>query len=32
MLSLLVDPLLRSLRDDARYNKLLAKLDLPARS
>ena len=32
MLSLLVDPLLRSLRDDSRYNKLLAKLDLPARS
>jgi len=32
MLSLLVDPLLRSLRDDSRYNNLLAKLDLPARS
>jgi TolB-like protein/Tfp pilus assembly protein PilF len=32
MLGLLVDPLLRSLRDDARYNKLLAKLGLPARS
>ena len=32
MLGLLVDPLLRSLRDDPRYNKLLAKLGFPARS
>jgi hypothetical protein len=30
MLSLLVDPLLRGLRDDLRYNKLLEKLGLPA--
>jgi TolB-like protein/Tfp pilus assembly protein PilF len=30
-LTLLVDPLLRGLRDDPRYNKLLAKLGLPAR-
>jgi TolB-like protein/lipoprotein NlpI len=29
MLSLLVDPLMRSLRDDPRYNKFLAKLGLP---
>src|SRR5881409_151713 len=28
-LSLLIDPLLRSLRDDARYKNLLAKLGLP---
>jgi TolB-like protein len=31
-LSLLVDPLLRGLRDDPRYKSLLAKLGLPARS
>jgi TolB-like protein/Flp pilus assembly protein TadD len=31
-LGLSVDPLLRGLRDDPRYNKLLAKLGLPARS
>jgi TolB-like protein/Tfp pilus assembly protein PilF len=31
-LSLLVDPLLRGLRDDPRYNKFLAKLGLPAGS
>jgi serine/threonine-protein kinase len=31
-LTLLVDPLLRGLRDDPRYNKLLAKLGLPAGS
>ena len=31
-LSLLVDPLLRGLRDDPRYKNLLAKLGLPARS
>jgi hypothetical protein len=30
-LSLLVDPLLRGLRDDPRYKSLLAKLGLPAR-
>jgi hypothetical protein len=30
MLSLLVDPLLRSLRDDPRYKSFLAKLGLPA--
>jgi TolB-like protein/Flp pilus assembly protein TadD len=30
MLSLLVDPLMRSLRDDPRYKNLLAKLGLPA--
>ena len=30
MLSLLVDPLLRGLRDDPRYKNLLAKLGLPA--
>jgi thioredoxin-like negative regulator of GroEL len=29
MLNLLVDPLLRALRDDRRYNKFLAKLGLP---
>ena len=29
MLGLLVDPLLRGLRDDARYKNLLAKLGLP---
>ncbi|HZS18432.1 MAG TPA: tetratricopeptide repeat protein [Candidatus Udaeobacter sp.] len=29
MLNLLVDPLLRGLRDDPRYNKFLAKLGLP---
>jgi serine/threonine-protein kinase len=32
MLGLLVDPLLRSLRDDARYKNLLAKVGLPATS
>ncbi|HEY5992236.1 MAG TPA: hypothetical protein VIU10_06635, partial [Candidatus Udaeobacter sp.] len=32
MLSLLVDPLLRGLRDDPRYKNLLAKLGLPAAS
>src|SRR5437773_3013450 len=32
MLGLLVDPLLRSLRDDARYKNLLAKLGLPGPS
>src|SRR5262249_5829619 len=32
MLGLLVDPLLRSLRDDVRYKNLLAKLSLPAES
>jgi TolB-like protein/Flp pilus assembly protein TadD len=31
-LGLLVDPLLRSLRDDPRYKTLLAKLDLPTTS
>ena len=31
-LSLLVDPLLRGLRDDPRYKNLLAKLNLPASS
>jgi TolB-like protein/Flp pilus assembly protein TadD len=31
-LTLLVDPLLRGLRDDARYKNLLAKLGLPAAS
>jgi len=30
-LSLLIDPLLRGLRDDPRYKDLLAKLGLPAR-
>jgi tetratricopeptide (TPR) repeat protein len=30
MLGLLVDPLLRGLRDDTRYKNLLAKLGLPA--
>ena len=29
MLGLLVDPLLRDLRDDARYKNLLAKVGLP---
>jgi hypothetical protein len=29
MLGLLVDPVLRGLRDDPRYNKFLAKLGLP---
>ena len=29
-LTILVDPLLRGLRDDPRYNKFLAKLGLPA--
>src|SRR5207247_10185551 len=32
MLSLLVDPLLRGLRDDPRYKNLLAKLGLPGSS
>jgi tetratricopeptide (TPR) repeat protein len=32
MLSLLVDPLLRNLRDDPRYKSFLAKLGLPAPS
>jgi TolB-like protein/Flp pilus assembly protein TadD len=32
MLGLLVDPLLRGLRDDARYKNLLAKVGLPAPS
>ena len=31
-LSVLVDPFLRRLRDDARYKKLLVKLGLPAAS
>ena len=31
-LALLVDPLLRGLRDDARYKNLLVKLGLPAAS
>jgi serine/threonine-protein kinase len=31
-LSLLIDPLMRGLRDDPRYNNLLAKLGLPAAS
>jgi TolB-like protein len=31
-LSLLIDPLMRGLHDDARYGDLLAKLGLPARS
>jgi hypothetical protein len=30
MLSLLIDPLLRGLRDDSRYNGMLAKVGLPA--
>ena len=30
MLTLLVDPLVRGLRDDPRYKNLLAKLGLPA--
>ena len=29
MLSLLIDPLMRGLRHDARYNSLVAKIDLP---
>jgi len=32
MLGLLVDPLLRGLRDDPRYKNLLAKVDLPTAS
>ena len=32
MLGLLVDPLLRGLRDDPRYKNLLVKLGLPAAS
>jgi TolB-like protein/lipoprotein NlpI len=32
MLALLVDPLLNSLRDDPRYKRLIAKMNLPARS
>ena len=32
MLGLLVDPLLRGLRDDARYKNLLAKVGLPTTS
>jgi hypothetical protein len=32
MLTLLVDPLLRGLRDDPRYKNLLAKLALPGPS
>ena len=32
MLSLLVDPLMRSLRDDARYKNLLTKVGLPTKS
>jgi TolB-like protein len=31
MLSLLIDPLMRGLRLDARYNDLVAKIDLPVR-
>jgi TolB-like protein len=31
MLSLLIDPLMRGLRHDARYNDLVAKIDLPVR-
>jgi hypothetical protein len=31
-LTLLIDPLLRGLRDDPRYKNLLAKLGLPAPS
>jgi serine/threonine-protein kinase len=32
MLSLLVDPLIRGLRDDARYNNLVGKVGLPTKS
>ena len=30
LLSLLIDPLMRSLRDDSRYNEILAKIGLPS--
>ena len=30
LLSILIDPLMRGLRDDARYHSLIAKIGLPA--